>query len=688
MAEIPLSNVRNIGIAAHIDAGKTTTTERILFYTGKEHRMGEVHEGTATMDYLPEERERGITITAAATTCFWRDCHINIIDTPGHVDFTAEVERSLRVLDGAVGVFCAVGGVEAQTETVWRQADKYRVPRLAFVNKMDRIGAEFHRVVGEIEEMLNAVAVPIHYPIGAEDAFKGVVDLVTMKARIHHDDTGDRFEDAEIPADILDAAKAARDKMVEKICENDDVLMERYLVGDTKFTVEELKAGLRRATIALKVTPVLCGSSFKNKGVQKLLDAVCDYLPSPLDLPPTKGTDPETGAEMSRKPDPAEPFSGLAFKTISDSHGDLTFVRCYSGTLKSGDAVQNTRKDKKERVGIVWRMHADKRERMEVLSAGHIGAIAGLKFTWTGDTVASEDKPILLEALTFPDTVISMAVEPKASADKDKLGMVLKKLAKEDPTFRSHVDPETNQMIISGMGELHLDVLKNRMIRDHGLDVAVGKPRVSYRETISKSAEVEYQHKKQTGGRGQYAKVVFKMEPWSEGPTPVVFESKIKGGTVPIQFISPIERGVMEASAAGVLGRFPVINVKVTLVDGKHHEVDSDEMAFHIASVMGFKEAQQACGPILLEPIMRFEVVVPLEFMGDVIGNINSRRAVVEDMTPRGSTRVIKGKVPLAEMFGYATDIRSQTQGRGTFSLEPCGYEAVPRNLVQKVLAT
>ncbi len=685
MADITLDKVRNIGIAAHIDAGKTTTTERILYYTGKEHRMGEVHEGTATMDYLPEERERGITITAAATTCRWRDCHINIIDTPGHVDFTAEVERSLRVLDGAIGVFCAVGGVEAQTETVWRQADKYGVPRLAFVNKMDRVGAEFERVVQEMRDMLGANAVPIQVPIGAEDGFRGVVDLVTLKARLHHDDDGEKFEDAEIPADLAEKAKAAREFMIERVSENDDILMEKFLAGEQP-TQPELMAAIRRATIAIKITPVLCGSSFKNKGVQKLLDAVCDYLPSPLDLPPTHGKHPKTGAEIIRKADPKEPFTGLAFKTISDSHGDLTFVRCYAGTLKSSEAVLNTRQGKRERVGVIWRMHADKREKMDELTAGHIGALAGLKFTGTGDTLCPEEQPILLEAATFPDPVISMAIEPKSTADKDKLGLVLKKLAKEDPTFRSHVDSETNQMIISGMGELHLDVLKNRMVRDHGLDVAVGKPKVSYRETISGTAEVEYRHIKQTGGQGQYAVIVIKMQPWTEGPDPVVFESKIKGGSVPINFIPAIERGIMDAAQAGVLGRYPVINLKVTLVDGKYHEVDSSEMAFHTAGVMGFKEAQTRCGAVLLEPIMRFEVVVPQEFMGDVIGNMNSRRAIVEDMAPRGPMRIIKGKVPLSEMFGYATDIRSQTQGRGTFTLEPCGYEPVPKHLVQKVM--
>jgi elongation factor G len=685
MADIALDRIRNIGIAAHIDAGKTTTTERILYYTGKEHRMGEVHEGTATMDYLPEERERGITITAAATTCLWQDCQINIIDTPGHVDFTAEVERSLRVLDGAIGVFCAVGGVEAQTETVWRQADKYGVPRLAFINKMDRIGAEFHRVVTEIREMLGATPLVIQLPIGAEDAFQGVIDLVTMKARLHHDDTGERFEDAEIPAPLLPEAKTAREAMIERISEHDDALMEKFLAGETP-SEAEIKAALRRAAMALKVTPVLCGSSFKNKGVQKLLDAVCDYLPSPLDLPPVKGTDPKTGAEITRRADPKEPFAGLAFKTISDSHGDLTFVRCYTGTLKSSEAVQNTRQNKRERVGVIWRMHADKRERMDALTAGNIGAIAGLKFTGTGDTLCAEDHPIALEALIFPDTVISMAIEPKSTADKDKLGLVLKKLAKEDPTFRSHVDPETNQMIISGMGELHLDVLKNRMIRDHGLDVAVGRPKVSYRETISGSAEVEYRHIKQTGGQGQYAVIVIKMQPWTEGPDPVVFEKKIKGGAIPINFIPAIERGIMDAAQTGVLGRYPVINLKVTLVDGKYHDVDSSEMAFHTAGMMGFKEAQTQCGPVLLEPIMRFEIVVPQDYMGDVIGNMNSRRAIVEDMAPRGPMRIIKGKVPLSEMFGYATDIRSQTQGRGTFTLEPCGYEPVPKHLVQKVM--
>ncbi|MGI6640704.1 MAG: elongation factor G [Limnochordia bacterium] len=682
--DFSIDKVRNIGIMAHIDAGKTTTTERILFYTGRVHKLGETHEGGATMDWMAQEKERGITITSAATTCHWKGHRINIIDTPGHVDFTVEVERSLRVLDGAVAVFCSVGGVEPQSETVWRQADKYHVPRIAYINKMDRVGANFQRGIDMIRERLAANPVPIQWPIGAEDTFRGIVDLVEMKAHVYVDDLGNIDEEIEIPEEIKDEVMAARELMLEKIAETDEELTMKYLEGE-EISTAELKAALRRACLNVELIPVLCGSSFKNKGVQLLLDAICDYLPSPSDLPAVTGLNPRTGAEEVRELNDNQPFAGLAFKIMTDPYvGKLTFFRVYSGTLKAGSYVYNVTRGRKERVGRILRMHANHREEAEQADSGEIVAFVGLKDTSTGDTLAAEDHPILLEALEFPAPVIDLAVEPKSKADQDKLTLALQRLAEEDPTFQVHTDEETGQTIISGMGELHLEIIVDRLLREFKVEANIGKPQVAYRETITKAVKAEGKFVRQSGGRGQYGHVVLEVEP-NEPGAGFAFESKIVGGTVPREYWSSVEQGVKEALLNGVVAGYPVVDVKVALVDGSYHEVDSSEMAFKIAGSIGFKEAAAKADPVLLEPIMRLEVTTPEEFLGDVIGDMNSRRGRIEGMEHRGNTQVVRGYVPLGEMFGYATDLRSLTQGRAQYSMHFGRYEQVPANLAQEI---
>ncbi|HHY10226.1 MAG TPA: elongation factor G [Firmicutes bacterium] len=681
--EFSIEKTRNIGIMAHIDAGKTTTTERILFYTGKVHKIGETHEGGATMDWMAQERERGISITSAATTCHWKDHRVNIIDTPGHVDFTVEVERSLRVLDGAVAVFCSVGGVEPQSETVWRQADKYHVPRLAYVNKMDRVGADFERGVAMISDRLGANPVPIQWPIGAEDTFRGLVDLIEMKAYIYVDDLGN-FEESEIPAEVLEEAEAARQLMLEKIAETDDDLTLKYLEGE-EITPAELKAALRKACIDVKLIPVLCGSSFKNKGVQPLLDAVIDYLPSPGDLPPVEGTNPQSGEVEYRSLVDDEPFSGLAFKIMSDPYvGKLSFFRVYSGTLSSGSYVLNVSTGNRERVGRILLMHANHREEAKTVYSGDIAAIVGLRDTSTGDSLSDEKHPILLEALEFPEPVINLAVEPRSKADQDKLGSALHRLAEEDPTFRVYTDEETGQTIIAGMGELHLEVIVDRLLREFKVEANIGKPQVAYRETLTKAAKTEGKFIRQTGGRGQYGHVVLEVEP-AEAGAGFEFENKIVGGAVPKEYISSVEEGVKEAMHSGVVAGYPMVDVKVTIVDGSYHEVDSSEMAFKIAGSIGFKNACNQAGPVLLEPIMSLEVVTPEDFVGDVMGDINSRRGKIEGTELRGNTQVVKGFVPLSEMFGYATVLRSLTQGRAQHTMSFAHYEQVPVGLAEKI---
>ncbi|MBE3580356.1 MAG: elongation factor G [Thermoanaerobacteraceae bacterium] len=683
--EYPLEKTRNIGIMAHIDAGKTTTTERILFYTGRVHRMGEVHEGTATMDWMAQEQERGITITSAATTCFWRDCRINIIDTPGHVDFTVEVERSLRVLDGSVAIFCAVGGVEPQSETVWRQADKYGVPRIAYVNKMDRVGADFFRVVGQIAERLGATPVPIQLPIGAEDNFRGIVDLVRMKAVVYTDELGTTMEEQPIPPEMADRVAEYREKLLEAVAESDEELMLKYLEGE-ELSEEEIKAGIRKATIALKMVPVLCGSSFKNKGVQPLLDAIVDYLPAPTDIPAIRGVDPETGEEDRRRSSDSEPFSALAFKIMADPYvGKLTFIRVYSGTLSSGSYVYNSTKGRRERIGRILRMHANHREEVGEAFAGDIVAAVGLRFTTTGDTLCDEEHPIVLEAMQFPEPVISVAIEPKTKADQEKLSLALQKLAEEDPTFRMHTDPETGQTIISGMGELHLEIIVDRLVREFKVGANVGKPQVAYKETIRKAVKAEGKYIRQSGGRGQYGHVVLELEPLEPGKG-YEFVSKIVGGVVPKEYIPAVDAGVREAMETGVLAGYPLVDIRAVLVDGSYHEVDSSEMAFKIAASQALKEGVKKADPVLLEPIMKVEVTVPEEYMGDVIGDINARRGRIEGLEPRGGTEVIRGYVPLAEMFGYATDLRSRTQGRGTYVMQFSHYSEVPQNLAEEII--
>ncbi len=683
---VPLERTRNIGIMAHIDAGKTTTTERILFYTGRVHRMGEVHEGAATMDWMVQERERGITITSAATTCFWRDHRINIIDTPGHVDFTVEVERSLRVLDGAVAIFDAVNGVEPQSETVWRQADKYRVPRIAYVNKMDRLGADFPMCLRHIRERLGAVPVAIQWPIGAEDTFRGMVDLITNQAVIYVDDLGTRAETTAIPPELADQVEEARHHLIEAVVETDEALMEKYLEGE-EISPDELRAALRKACIATKLIPVLCGSSFKNKGVQLLLDAIVDYLPSPLDLPPVRGVNPNTGQEEERPSDDNAPFSALAFKIMSDPYvGKLCYFRVYSGTLRAGSYVLNSTKGHKERMGRLLFMHANHREDVEEVRAGDIAAAVGLKATFTGDTLCTEDAPIVLESLTFPEPVISQAIEPKTKADQDKLGLALQRLAEEDPTFRVRTDEETGQTIISGMGELHLEIIVDRLRREFKVEANVGKPQVAYRETIRKKVQREGKFIRQTGGRGQYGHVWLELEPLPPG-TGFEFVNRIVGGVVPKEYIPAVEAGVREAMQNGVLAGYPVVDVRVSLYDGSYHEVDSSEMAFKIAASQAFKEGARAADPVLLEPIMKVEVVTPQEFMGDVMGDLNARRGHIEGMELRGNAQVIRALVPLAEMFGYATDLRSMTQGRASYTMHFSHYSEVPAQIAAEILA-
>lgn len=682
----PLSRTRNIGIMAHIDAGKTTTTERILFYTGVSHKIGEVHEGAAQMDWMEQERERGITITSAATTCFWKDSRINIIDTPGHVDFTIEVERSLRVLDGAVAVFDSVMGVEPQSETVWRQADKYQVPRIAFLNKMDRVGADFFAAVQTMIDRLGARPVLIQLPFGKEDGFRGVIDLVAMKALIFDDETlGAAFVVDDVPAEYVEQAREYRDKLIDSVAEFDESVMERYLGGEV-LSVDEIKRAIRMGTIGLKVTPVLCGSAFKNKGVQPLLDAVVDYLPSPLDLPPVVGVDPKTGGELIRRPQADEPFSALAFKIMSDPFaGQLTYFRVYSGRLSSGSYVYNVGKEKKERVGRLLKMHANKREEIEQVSAGDIAAAVGLKDTRTGDTLSDEKNLILLEVIKFPEPVISLAVEPKTKQDLDKLGFSLEKLAQEDPSFRVQSDEETGQTIISGMGELHLEIIVDRLLREFKVQANVGKPQVAYRETIRGKAEAEGKYIKQTGGRGQYGHVYLRVEP-AESGVGLEFINKIVGGVVPREYIPAVEKGVKERMEGGILAGYPLRDIRVTIYDGSYHEVDSSEMAFKIAGSMALVSACEKADPSLLEPIMKVEVLVPQEFMGDVIGDLNGRRGKIQGMRSRGGSQVVDAVVPLSEMFGYATDLRSKTQGRATYSMEFDKYEVVPKLLAQQII--
>ncbi|AEG16556.1 translation elongation factor G [Desulfofundulus kuznetsovii DSM 6115] len=684
--QFPLERTRNIGIMAHIDAGKTTTTERILFYTGRVHKMGEVHDGAATMDWMVQEQERGITITSAATSCQWRDHCINIIDTPGHVDFTVEVERSLRVLDGAVAIFCSVGGVEPQSETVWRQADKYGVPRIAYINKMDRVGADFFRSMSMIRERLGANPVAIQLPIGAEDSFAGVVDLIRNKAIIYVDDLGTRSKETAIPEEMRELVAEYREKLLEAVAESDEELMIKYLEGE-ELTEEEIKRGIRKATLAVKMIPVLCGSSFKNKGVQPLLDAIVDFLPAPTDIPAIRGLNPETGVEDKRVARDDEPFSALAFKIMADPYvGKLTFFRVYSGKVTSGSYVYNSTKNRRERIGRILRMHANHREEIDEAYAGDIVAAVGLKETTTGDTLCDEKHPIVLESMDFPEPVISVAIEPKTKADQDKMGAALSKLAEEDPTFRMHTDPETGQTIISGMGELHLEIIVDRLMREFKVEANVGRPQVAYKETIREKVKAEGKFIRQTGGRGQYGHVVLEIEPLERGAG-YEFVSKIVGGVVPKEYIPAIDAGVKEAMENGVLAGYPVVDVRVTLVDGSYHEVDSSEMAFKIAGSIAFKNGAQKAKPVLLEPVMKVEVVVMEEYMGDVIGDLNARRGRIEEMERRGNAQVIHAYVPLAEMFGYATDLRSRTQGRGTYTMQFSHYEEVPPSMAEAIIA-
>jgi elongation factor G len=682
-----LEKTRNIGIMAHIDAGKTTTTERILYYTGINYKIGEVHEGTATMDWMEQEQERGITITSAATTCFWNNNRINIIDTPGHVDFTAEVERSLRVLDGAVAVFCAVGGVEPQSETVWRQADKYRVPRIAFVNKMDRPGADYKRAMDMMRSRLHANPVAIQFPLGAEDNFRGIIDLIENKAIVFRDETlGSEFGVEEVPADYKDVVQEYREKLIEAASEADEKLFEKFVHGEP-ITNDELKVAIRKATIAIKLTPVLCGSAFKNKGVQQLLDAVVNYLPSPLDIPAVQGLTPDRSAAETRNANDKEPFSALVFKIMTDPYvGQLAFFRVYSGKLDSGSYVFNSTKQTRERIGRLLKMHANKREEIKDVFAGDIAAAVGLRNVTTGDTICDENKQILLEAMDFPEPVISVAIEPKTKADQEKMGVALSKLAQEDPTFRINTDPDTAQTIISGMGELHLEIIVDRMMREFNVGANVGKPQVAYKETIRKKADAEGKYIRQTGGRGQYGHVRITVEP-SELGAGFVFANEIIGGSIPREYIKPVEQGIKEAMTSGVLAGYEVKDIKVTLYDGSYHEVDSSEIAFKIAGSMAFKEGCRKANPALLEPVMKVEVVLPEEYMGDVIGDLNSRRGRIEGMEARPGTQIIKAFVPLSSMFGYATDLRSRTQGRATYTMHFGHYEEVPKQIGDEIIA-
>ena len=681
---VNLSRVRNIGIMAHIDAGKTTTTERILFYTGRVHRLGEVHSGTATMDWMIQEQERGITITSAATTCFWREHRVNIVDTPGHVDFTVEVERSLRVLDGAVALFGSVEGVQPQSETVWRQADKYRVPRIAFVNKMDRVGANFERAVQMMHDRLGATTAVIQLPIGSEENFKGVIDLIERKAHVYLDDLGTTSEVVDVPSDMNDAVEIARLALVEVVSENDDLLMDKYVNGED-ITVQELKDGLRRATCANVLTPVLCGSSFKNKGVQPLLDAVVDYLPSPLDKPQTEGVDMD-GGEVVRNASVDEPFCGLVFKIATDPYvGKLAYMRVYSGTLAAGSGTYNSSKGRNERVGRIVRMHANHREDVEEVNAGDIVAVVGLKDVTTGDTLCNDKAKIILERMTFPEPVISVCVEPKTKADEDKLALSLAKLAEEDPTFRVNTDQETGQTIISGMGELHLDIIVDRLMREFKVEANVGNPQVAYRETITQKVKQDTKFARQSGGRGQYGHAVIEVEPLSDGQG-IMFENKIVGGAVPKEYIPAVENGVREASGVGVLAGFPVVDVKVTLVDGSYHEVDSSEMAFKIAGSMAFKEAMAKGKSILLEPVMDVEIETPDQYMGDIIGDLGARRGKVSGLETNDKVQIIRANVPMGEMFGYATKLRSLSQGRANHTMKFAKYEQAPQSITTEIV--
>ena len=684
---VALDKTRNIGIMAHIDAGKTTTTERILFYTGINYKIGEVHEGTATMDWMEQEQERGITITSAATTCNWQDHRINIIDTPGHVDFTAEVERSLRVLDGAVAVFCAVGGVEPQSETVWRQADKYGVPRIAFVNKMDRPGSDFERVMEMMRTRLQARPVAIQYPIGKEDTFRGIIDLIENKAVIFQDGTqGTDFTIEEVPEDYRQIVHDYREKLIEAASEVDERLTEKYVAGEPISTAE-LTVAIRKATVAIKLTPVLCGAAFKNKGVQQLLDGVVAYLPSPLDIPSIEGLNPEKTAPVFRKADDNEPFSALVFKIMTDPFvGQLAFFRVYSGTLDSSAYVYNSTKQRRERIGRLLKMHANKREEIKEVMAGDIAAAVGLRDVTTGDTICDEDKPVILESMDFPEPVISVAIEPKTKADQEKMGVALGKLAKEDPTFKIHTEPDTGQTLISGMGELHLEIIVDRMMREFAVAANVGKPQVAYKETIRRKADAEGKYIRQTGGHGQYGHVKITVEP-SEPGAGFIFENEISGGTIPKEFIKPIEQGIREALSTGVLAGYEVKDVKVTLYDGSYHDVDSSELAFKIAGSMAFKDGCKRASPALLEPMMRVEVVLPKEYAGTVNGDLNSRRGRIEGMEERPGTQIVSALVPLSNMFGYSTDLRSRTQGRATYTMHFDHYEEVPRNIAEEIIA-
>ena len=685
--QFDLQHTRNIGIMAHIDAGKTTTTERILFYTGKVHKIGEVHEGAATMDWMEQEQERGITITSAATTAQWKGNRINIIDTPGHVDFTVEVERSLRVLDGSVTVFCAKGGVEPQSETVWRQADKYEVPRMAYVNKMDIMGADFYNVIRMMKDRLQCNAVPIQLPIGSEDNFQGIVDLINMKALFFKDDMGQLVEEAPIPDDMADVVEKYRDLLLESVAEQDEETMMKYLEGE-ELTIEEIKKGIRTATINLKMIPVVCGSSYKNKGVQQMLDAVVEFMPSPLDIPAIRGMSVDGETEIERPSDDNGPFSALAFKIMTDPYvGKLCFFRVYSGTLNSGSYVLNSTKGKRERIGRILQMHANHREEIQTVYSGDIAAAVGLKDTTTGDTLCEEGNAVILESMEFPEPVIEVAIEPKTKAGQEKMGIALQKLAEEDPTFRVHTDSETGQTIIGGMGELHLDIIVDRMLREFKVEANVGNPQVSYKETIRKAVKSEMKYARQSGGKGQYGHCVIEIEPREPGEG-YEFVNKITGGAIPKEYIGPIDAGIQEAMQAGVLGGYNVVDVRITLIDGSYHEVDSSEMAFKIAGSMAFKDGCRRANPVLLEPIMRVDVNVPEEYMGDVMGGLNSRRGRIEGMEARSGAQNIRAVVPLSEMFGYATALRSSTQGRGTFSMETSHFEEVPKSIQEKVVAS
>jgi elongation factor G len=683
---VPLEKTRNIGIMAHIDAGKTTTTERILYYTGITHKIGEVHEGTAIMDWMVQEQERGITITSAATTAMWGDFRINIIDTPGHVDFTVEVERSLRVLDGAVGVFCAVGGVEPQSETVWRQADKYGVPRIAFINKMDRIGANFEAVLAQIRTKLGKNAVPLQLPIGAEDKFKGIIDLVLMKALVFKDETlGAKYDIEEIPAELRADAEHYREKMVESIAESHDELLEKYLAGET-IEVAELKAALRDATIHQKITPVICGTAFKNKGVQPLLDAVVDYLPSPMDIPPVKGINPDDESFMEREAKDDAPFSALVFKIMTDPFvGQLAFFRVYSGRVESGTAVLNSTKGNTERIGRLLQMHANKREEIKEVRAGDIGAAVGLRSVTTGDTICDKNLPIVLETMIFPEPVIAVAIEPKTKTDQEKMGVALAKLMQEDPTFKVHTDPETNQTIIRGMGELHLEIIVDRMVREFNVGANVGKPQVAYREAITKKSEAEGKFVRQSGGKGQFGHVKMRFEPIAEGG--FEFVNEIVGGSIPKEFIKPTEQGIKEAMERGIVAGYPMTGIRAILYDGSYHDVDSSEMAFKIAGSMAYQEGAKKAGPILKEPIMDVEVVTPEDYAGDVMGDLSRRRGKIQQMEERGGAKVIRAHVPLSEMFGYATQVRSMSQGRASYTMQFLAYEPAPKNVAEEIIS-